>query len=160
MAVNRQLVRGLGLYPDEPCYDPARPSWLPYWLSSYTEEDCVIAKFFGKYPGVTYNPDLYPSPPAPVAPSTPPAEVVVGGNVTPEEAQAIQDKLIADSNAATKSSLSKFFSDLAAKIDERTKGCSWYQVEGAGGQCVVGGARLWIVGGAAVALALYLKGRN
>jgi hypothetical protein len=33
-------VPGLGAYPTDPCYDPNRPSWLPYWLDDLTESDC------------------------------------------------------------------------------------------------------------------------
>lgn len=32
--------KGLGAYPDETCYDPSRPSWLPYWLDDFQEEAC------------------------------------------------------------------------------------------------------------------------
>jgi hypothetical protein len=32
--------RGFGAYPTDPCYDPNRPSWLPYWLDDLTESDC------------------------------------------------------------------------------------------------------------------------
>ena len=29
--------RALGAYPTDPYYDPARPSWLPYWIDDPTE---------------------------------------------------------------------------------------------------------------------------
>jgi hypothetical protein len=31
---------GLGAYPTDPCYDPSRPTWLPYWFDDLTESDC------------------------------------------------------------------------------------------------------------------------
>lgn len=33
-------LSGIGAYPTDPCYDPDRPSWLPYWLDDFTESDC------------------------------------------------------------------------------------------------------------------------
>lgn len=33
-------MNGLAAYPGDPCYDPDRPSWLPYWLDDFTESDC------------------------------------------------------------------------------------------------------------------------
>ena len=35
-------MRGLGAYPDDPYYDPNRPSWLPYWIDTPTES---LAKY-------------------------------------------------------------------------------------------------------------------
>jgi len=29
--------RGVGAYPDDPYFDPNRPSWLPYWIDDSTE---------------------------------------------------------------------------------------------------------------------------
>ncbi len=40
MGFTRNTGRGLGLYPGDPCYDPDRPSWLPYWIDDFTESDC------------------------------------------------------------------------------------------------------------------------
>lgn len=31
---------GFGSYPDEPCYDPNRSSWLPYWWPNSNEAAC------------------------------------------------------------------------------------------------------------------------
>lgn len=33
-------ARGMGVYPDQPCYDPQRPTWMPYWLDDLTESSC------------------------------------------------------------------------------------------------------------------------
>jgi len=33
-------MSGLAAYPGDPCYDPDRPTWLPYWLDDFTESDC------------------------------------------------------------------------------------------------------------------------
>lgn len=30
----------LAAYPTDPCYDPTRPTWLPYWFDDLTESDC------------------------------------------------------------------------------------------------------------------------
>jgi len=32
--------RGMGMYPDETCFDPTRPSILPYWLDDFSETAC------------------------------------------------------------------------------------------------------------------------
>jgi hypothetical protein len=32
--------RGIGAYPDETCFDPTRPSLLPYWVDDLTESSC------------------------------------------------------------------------------------------------------------------------
>jgi hypothetical protein len=36
-------LRGLGEYPGYYCYDANRPSWLPYWVDSFTEEQCNLS---------------------------------------------------------------------------------------------------------------------
>lgn len=151
MAIDRHLVRGLGAYPTAECYDPNRSSWVPYWINTSTEANCVLMKLFGAYPGVDYK-TPYPEPPPPVAPGVPPA-----GNVSPEEAQRIQDQLIAESDVATKTRLQLFYEDLAADIDARTKDCSWYQNKGSDNACHFGSTMLWIVAAAGVATAVYLK---
>lgn len=33
-------MNGLAAYPGDPCYDPSRPTWLPYWLDDFSESDC------------------------------------------------------------------------------------------------------------------------
>jgi hypothetical protein len=33
-------MTGLGLNPGDPCYDPTRPSWLPYWFNDIQESEC------------------------------------------------------------------------------------------------------------------------
>ena len=38
----RKGVSGLGMYPDETCFDVTRPSWLPYWLDDLSESACKI----------------------------------------------------------------------------------------------------------------------
>lgn len=32
--------RGVGMYSDSVCFDPARPAWLPYWLDDFQETAC------------------------------------------------------------------------------------------------------------------------
>lgn len=39
-------MRGLGLYPDHPCYDPNRSSVLPYWLDTWNESVCAFERNF------------------------------------------------------------------------------------------------------------------
>jgi hypothetical protein len=36
---------GLGMYPDETCFDPTRPSWMPYWFDTFGEEACKANEF-------------------------------------------------------------------------------------------------------------------
>jgi hypothetical protein len=31
---------GVGMYPTDPCFDPNRASWLPYWIDNTTESAC------------------------------------------------------------------------------------------------------------------------
>lgn len=56
----RSGTAGLGLYPDNPCYMPNRPSWLPYWMDTKGEAECVSRG--GSFP--------LPTPPAPAAPQS------------------------------------------------------------------------------------------
>jgi hypothetical protein len=130
---------------------------LPYWINNFKEKECDdnrAAMFIGLYPGVT---TLEPTPPPPVPPvvGTPPADIVAGKNVSPEEAQAITDKLIADQTAAWKAQLQTFFTGLATDEEKRQAGCNWYETMGAGDVCAVGGWKLWAVGIAGAAAALY-----
>jgi hypothetical protein len=60
--------RGLGIYPGNPCYDPTRPTWVPYWWDTPSESGCK----FGVYPtvstlGPVAAPVVNPSPGAPTA---------------------------------------------------------------------------------------------
>lgn len=61
---------GLGMYPgtpaQEPCYDPNRPSWMPYWLDTLSEETCWAERLVGKNTVLNFaNPQ-----PGPVQPAT------------------------------------------------------------------------------------------
>jgi len=40
MRIQGISLTGLGLYPGDPCYDPNRPSLLPYWIDDFTESEC------------------------------------------------------------------------------------------------------------------------
>lgn len=33
-------MSGLAAYPGDPCYDPSRPSWLPYSIDDIQEAEC------------------------------------------------------------------------------------------------------------------------
>ena len=155
------VAQGLGAYPGFKCYDAQRLSWWPYWINTPNEAQCVLDDLFGIYPGVNLR-DQLPSPPRPPAVGVPVIgtnpTVTGGSNVTPEQAQAIQDKLIADEKAAYDAQLKAFMEQTAAGIDERTKPCSWYQTKDEDtGTCNFGSMTLWIVGIGAVAAAVYLK---
>lgn len=41
MMLDQQYV-GLGMYPDQTCFDADRPGWLPYWLDDLTESRCKV----------------------------------------------------------------------------------------------------------------------
>jgi hypothetical protein len=54
------LRRGVGMYPDETCYDSARPSWLPNWLDDFTETACKANELlFGNPTGNTAQPGTF-----------------------------------------------------------------------------------------------------
>ncbi len=47
---------GFGAYPDNPCYDPNRPSWLPYFFDDITESNCKFpTSLIGSLPQVESN---------------------------------------------------------------------------------------------------------
>lgn len=61
--------RGMGAQPDSVCYDPTRPSWLPYWMDDFQEAACWDNQvLFGTIPGATV---VQGAPPAGSAPGTP-----------------------------------------------------------------------------------------
>lgn len=39
-------MRGLGLYPDHPCFDPNRSSVFPYWVDTWNESWCAFERNF------------------------------------------------------------------------------------------------------------------
>jgi hypothetical protein len=41
---------GLGMYPDETCFDVSRPSWLPYWIDDFAESSCKLNLLFSGNP--------------------------------------------------------------------------------------------------------------
>lgn len=60
------MMIGLGAYPTDSYYDPGRPSWLPYWMDTASEEALKV----GLYPGVnSLKPLPTPVVPYPQAPS-------------------------------------------------------------------------------------------
>lgn len=42
--ITRAPFRGVGEYPGQQCYDAARPSWYPGWMSTPSELACVMAE--------------------------------------------------------------------------------------------------------------------
>ena len=62
----------LAAYPSDPYYDPARPSWLPYWIDDTTESQAKIAYVQSQYLGGSVTPQevanpgsVYTTPPQP-----------------------------------------------------------------------------------------------
>lgn len=67
--------RGLGEYPGQACYDPGRPGWYPYAVSTPTEFACVMGSgAAGFYERIQYGaiprPGDLPPAPGPIAPQT------------------------------------------------------------------------------------------
>lgn len=51
------MILGLGMYPDETCFDSSRPGWLPYWLDDLTESACFANEVLtGNQTGNTAQP--------------------------------------------------------------------------------------------------------
>lgn len=42
------MMLALGAYPDDPYFDPNRPSWLPYWIDSLTESQRKVEYYSGE----------------------------------------------------------------------------------------------------------------
>lgn len=85
-----RVARGVGEYPGQPCYDPNRPAWFPYWASSPEELMCVLGEGAAAiYQRVQYGaiPTVAElgTPPAPNAPQTQ-AEMETPGAFTPDQA--------------------------------------------------------------------------
>lgn len=122
-----RLRRGVGAYPDDPYFDPQRPSWLPYWIDDSTESQAKYAFLSGT--GVTaqeiVNPgSVYVAPPAPPpvgAPSGPDLTVPPASGQT---AQATVDQIISDQAAAQKVQASGFFSSLNSVVNP-AGGTNW-----------------------------------
>lgn len=48
------------MHPDEICFNPQRPSWLPYWLDDLTESGCKVnVLVFGNKTGHTSQPGIF-----------------------------------------------------------------------------------------------------
>jgi hypothetical protein len=106
--------KALGVYPGDKCYDPTRPSWLPYWLDTNSENLCR----FGVYPTVTTLAPV-PPPPMPAGPGAPQTQeqMTVPGAYTPEQSAA-------DQAAANAAQFQTFMNNLAASPDfAGTKSC-------------------------------------
>lgn len=72
---------GLGARPGDSCYNPDRPSWMPYWLDTFSEEACRYSEIVnGAFVKVPAPP---PGGPAPSAPGT--GERMVDGSWNPGE---------------------------------------------------------------------------
>jgi hypothetical protein len=99
----RQL--GMGMYPTDACYDPSRPSWLPYWWDTPSESGCR----YQVYPDVTTLAPV-PAPPGgqPMGAPQTIAQMTTPGLWTPSQA------IDAGANATRQANL-KFFTDLASQ---------------------------------------------
>lgn len=48
---------GVGMYPDQTCFDAARASWLPNWLDNWNESKCKVNELlYGNQTGNTAQP--------------------------------------------------------------------------------------------------------
>lgn len=69
--------RGLGMYPDETCFDVNRPGWLPHWIDDLTESKCKINMLVsGNTSGNTAQPGEFmpdPNNPSNVVPKADPS---------------------------------------------------------------------------------------
>ena len=145
--------RGVGAYPGDLCYDPNRPSWLPYWITDFTEANCSIG---------AAAPPTYPAPPKSGGPvqfsSTPTSSASVyagtdaSGNpvyvTPPDPGQSVAD---------WKVEIQDWFTQQAANIEES---CSTFLdriTPGAG--CTLTGTDWLIIAGAGLA-GLLLLGRS
>lgn len=55
--VPRRRRRGVGMYPDQTCFDASRPAWLPNWLDDFSESACKLNELFsGNQTGNTAQP--------------------------------------------------------------------------------------------------------
>jgi hypothetical protein len=144
-------VGRLGLKPGQACYDSTRPSWLPYWFGTLSEQACQL----GVYPGVTTlaEPAPIPTPPAPGVPAGGETGAVTDPNAV--------DALIAATDTSVKATTQTYFDQVAADEAARQKGCAWYQSAAADGVCQVGGMWFWalLAGGGVLAFTL-LAGRK
>lgn len=95
----------MGMYPTDACYDPTRPSWLPYWWDTPSESGCK----YGVYPDVTTLGPV-PAPPGgqPMGAPQTVAQMTTPALWTPS--QAIE----AGANA-TRQANQQFFNDLASQ---------------------------------------------
>lgn len=61
------MSKRLGAYPSDSYFDPARPSWLPFWIDTPNES----AMKYEFYPGVTLNNEQHAqiTPPTPQPPA-------------------------------------------------------------------------------------------
>lgn len=75
-------ARGMGIYPNQPCFDPTRPAWVPYWVDTPSESGCK----WGTYPTVTTLAPV-PTPPGAAPPGAPQTvtEMKVPGAFTPQQ---------------------------------------------------------------------------
>lgn len=48
--------KGLGAFPDQPCYDPDRPWWLPNELDTLGEEECRLTGTWNTFTQGSMNP--------------------------------------------------------------------------------------------------------
>lgn len=82
----------LGVYPGDPCYDPGRAWWLPYWVDNVSENAC---KWAGYWRGA--NTGTMPPPPAPRLPA--PDDPRGAGWTPGDVAAGMHDNYIDDVNA-------------------------------------------------------------
>ena len=131
---------GMGAYPSDSYYDPARPSWLPYWIDTPTESGLK----WGAYPGVTTmeNPPLPPAPVSPIVPS--------GGSTGSVTDPGAVENVLAGTWENQQLQTQQFFTQLEAEEEQRRKKNE-----------KLANLRTWgIVAVGGILLAVFLKGSN
>lgn len=156
----------LGAYPDDPYYDPKRPSWLPYWIDTPTESQAKYA-WATKYnvtPQEVVHPEQVYTLPNPIAPSAPTGEVLTVPPASGEEAQATVDALLKQQMEAQQAENQRALQQAAANIkqsmQDQCPGKILKQNADGTWACPSSMDTLLIVGAAAIGLVVLLTARK
>jgi hypothetical protein len=105
--------RGMGIYPGQPCYDPSRSAWVPYWLATPSEAGCAL----GLYPTVsTLGPVAAPVVnPAPSAPTEEQLQSQLTGGTDTTGSSFTPAQATAGASANYQQSVQDFFNNLASQ---------------------------------------------
>lgn len=108
-------ARGVGSYPGEPCYDPTRASWLPYWLYNDTELLCNMQSRAAKEHIDLLQAEAagqIQAPSRPPTPSVPAGGYVTGPGPTVSDPNAV-DNIIATQAAAWRAQAQQEFTEFS-----------------------------------------------